>query len=408
SMEARAQAIQAAATAHTQTLEERLKRATRELEQRIEAIRRDADSIVGPSADKLHGLCERAAEIMGTQTPGHVPETSLAGLVARAEGIAGRTEGAIDHMDRVRLQAEKEKAELDAWIARGHERLDEIQARWKQVDALSAELAGRSQTSVDELKGRLEQTAAVIRSTLDQAVMAAQTAGEGAVASIRLAGEQALGDTQRLLGELSDRMVLSRLESQQLAQQIDERTAGMRIEAQAALELVGPATSQAIEDFQAAERQARASVDSALLEIKPRTDASLGELREAVRQSHAAHNTTGLALKLLEKASANALGMLERLKPWEGVLTGDQERMPEPIARIIEGVRREVHGDLSNIASALRDAAGRAERAGSAIAYELVLLAAYPPIIDEGLFLLNRPAVALVLVGVANTTTLTG
>lgn len=339
SMEARAQAIQAAATAHTQALEERLKRATRELEQRIEAIRRDADSIVGPSADKLHGLCDRATEIMGTQTPGHVPETSLAGLVARAEAIAARTEGAIDHMDRVRLQAEQEKAELDAWVARGHERLDEIQARWKQVDALSAELAGRSQTSVDELKSRLEQTAAVIRSTLDDAVMAAQTAGEGAVASIRLAGEQALGDTQRLLSELSDRIVLSRLESQQLAQQIDERTGEMRLEAQ-----------------------------RVITEVKPQADSAATALLEAVRQSHAAHNTTGLALKLLEKASANALGMLERLKPWEGVLTGDQERMPEPIAKIIEGVRREVHGDLSNIASALRDAAGRAERAGSAIA----------------------------------------
>lgn len=342
SMEARAQAIQAAATAHTQALEERLKRATRELEQRIEAIRRDGDAIVGPSAEKLEGLCTRALLIMGNgaaSTQTGPADTSLAGLIARAEGIAEKTQGAIDHMDRVRTQAETEKAELDAWITRGHERLDEIQARWKQVDALSAELAGRSQTSIEELRSRLEKTASVIRSTLDQAITAAQTAGEGAVSSIRLAGEAALGDTQRLLSELSDKMVYSRLELQQMAQQIDERTGGLKLE-----------------------------TDRVIAEVKPQADSATAGLLDAVRQSHAAHNTTGLALKLLEKASVSAGQMLERLRPWEGVLTGDQERMPEPIAKIIEGVRREVHGDLSSIATALRDAADRAERAGDALA----------------------------------------
>lgn len=340
-MEARAAAIQAAATAHTQALEERLKRATRELEQRIEAIRRDADSIVGPSAEKLQGLCERAASIMGNTALGEPAANSLAGMIAKAEEITKRTEGAIDHMDRVRVQAEREKAELDAWISRGHERLDEIQARWRQVDALSAEMAGRSQVSVEELKVRLEATARVVRETLDQAVAAAQAAGEGAVASVRLAGEQALGDTQKLLAELSDRMVLSRLELQQVAQQIDERTA-----------------------------ETKAEAVRVIAEVKPQADSAAAELREAIRQSHAAHNTTGLALKLLEKASANAGQMLEKLRPWEGVLTGEQDRMPEPIVRIIEGVRREVRGDLSSIATALRDAAAKAERAGAAISGE--------------------------------------
>jgi len=415
SMEARAQAIQAAATAHTQALEERLKRATRELEQRIEAIRRDGDAIVGPSAEKLEGLCTRAILIMGngaaaTQTG--PADTSLAGLIARAEGIAEKTQGAIDHMDRVRTQAETEKAELDAWITRGHERLDEIQARWKQVDALSAELAGRSQTSIEELRSRLEKTASVIRSTLDQAITAAQTAGEGAVSSIRLAGEAALGDTQRLLSELSDKMVYSRLELQQMAQQIDERTSGLRLEAdhliRATLDQAATAAQTASESAGASIRLAgeaamgdtqrllselndkmvssrlevqqiarqiderttglRSDADRIIAEVKPQADSATAGLLDAVHQSHAAHNTTGLALKLLEKASVSAGQMLERLRPWEGVLTGDQERMPEPIAKIIEGVRREVHGDLSSIATALRDAAGRAERAGDALA----------------------------------------
>lgn len=43
-----------------------------------------------------------------------------------------------------------------------------------------------------------------------------------------------------------------------------------------------------------------------------------------------------------------------------------------------------------------------------AVLFEVLLLAAYPPIIDEGLYLLNRPAVALVLVGVTATTVRAG
>jgi signal transduction histidine kinase len=43
-----------------------------------------------------------------------------------------------------------------------------------------------------------------------------------------------------------------------------------------------------------------------------------------------------------------------------------------------------------------------------AVFYELALLDAYPAIADEGFFLLNRPAVSLVLVGAATTTWITG
>lgn len=46
--------------------------------------------------------------------------------------------------------------------------------------------------------------------------------------------------------------------------------------------------------------------------------------------------------------------------------------------------------------------------AASAVAYEIALLAASPSIQVDGLFLLNRPAVSLVLIGIANTTTRTG
>ncbi|CAN5587679.1 ATP-binding protein [soil metagenome] len=46
--------------------------------------------------------------------------------------------------------------------------------------------------------------------------------------------------------------------------------------------------------------------------------------------------------------------------------------------------------------------------AASAVIYELSLIAVYPAIQQEGLFLLNRPAVSLVLIGVAGTTTRTG
>lgn len=43
-----------------------------------------------------------------------------------------------------------------------------------------------------------------------------------------------------------------------------------------------------------------------------------------------------------------------------------------------------------------------------AVLFQVILLAVYPPILDEGLYLLNRPAVALVLVGVTATTVRAG
>ncbi|MGL4339183.1 MAG: ATP-binding protein [Rhodoglobus sp.] len=43
-----------------------------------------------------------------------------------------------------------------------------------------------------------------------------------------------------------------------------------------------------------------------------------------------------------------------------------------------------------------------------AVAYELALMSAYPPIIDEAFFIVNRPAVSLVLIGLASSTWLTG
>jgi hypothetical protein len=344
-MEARAAAIQAAATAHTQALEERLKRATRELEQRIEAIRRDAESIVSPSAERLTALCDRAARIVGREPGepggggGSVADGSMLGLILRAEALAEKTAGAIDHMDRVRVQAEGEKTELDAWIAASRTRLDEVHARWKQIEAMSGELAGRSHASAEELRVKLELTAAVVRQSLDQAVSAAQGAGEQAVAKIRLEAERALGQTQALLTQLEDRVAGSRLEAAELSRSIEQRTASMRT-----------------------------SVEASLLEVKPQADAALADLREAVRQSHAAHNTTGLALKLLEKASGSAGEMLERLRPWEGVLTGATAGdLPGPVRKIIENVKREMQADLSSIASALRVAAARAERATEAI-----------------------------------------
>ncbi len=46
--------------------------------------------------------------------------------------------------------------------------------------------------------------------------------------------------------------------------------------------------------------------------------------------------------------------------------------------------------------------------AAAAVLLELTMIAAHPAVIADGLFLLNRPAVSLVLIGVAATTTLTG
>ncbi len=91
---------------------------------------------------------------------------------------------------------------------------------------------------------------------------------------------------------------------------------------------------------------------------------ALEELRSIIQQSQDAHNTTSLALKVLNKALDQANQVKAQLEPWRGMLDGAESgKAPEAIRRMIDGVRGELTGELASIAAALRSAADRAERA---------------------------------------------
>ncbi len=96
---------------------------------------------------------------------------------------------------------------------------------------------------------------------------------------------------------------------------------------------------------------------------------AVAELRAVIQQSIDAHNTTSLAIKVLSKTIEQAKGITDQLEPWRAVLGGHEPgQMPEPIRKLIEGVRGELTGELSSIAGALRSAAESADRTGRSLA----------------------------------------
>lgn len=275
-LESRLEAVQSAATARTEALEERIRRASRELEQRIEAIRRDAQSIAGPAADALSGLCQRAGAILGREPGASTPAAggSLGDVVERAEALTGEVQ-------RVAKTLED-----------GSERLELSRRLAAELTVRQQEIEGRT----EELRTNVERNLEIVRSRLMQQqlelVSRTQTVVDGAQESVQ------------------------------------------RLEAQAA---------------EAREAGARA----------------FAELRSSIQQSIDAHNTTTLAIKILNTSIDQAKVLSAQLEPWRGLLdSSGSGQMPLAIRRMIEGVRGELTGELSAIAGALRAAADKADRAG--------------------------------------------
>lgn len=307
-LEARVQAIQSAATAHAEALEERLKRATRELEQRIEAVRRDAEAIVAPPTQALTALCGRAAQILGREpgTVGPIAEGSLGDVLARAQALSMQTTETCERLDRARTISEEHRAAFESWVSGVQSRLAELEDKHRTV--------GTAAHTLSELVGRA-------------------------------------------LGELDVRITGQRVAAAEIGSIVDRETARAHEQ-----------TSAAVETMRSSLESVRREREAALMELKPQADGVIGQIKDAVKQAQDMHNTTGLALRLLEKASGQASGVLAQLKPWEGLLAGDAgSSVPAPIQRMIDTVRGGMQSELSEIARALRSAAASAERSAGQV-----------------------------------------
>ena len=260
-LESRLLAVTAGATSQAEALEERVRRASRELEQRIEAIRRDAQSIAGPAQEALERACDRATK-MASSGAG-----SLGDLVARGERVADTASNIASTLETAAARVQSNR-----------EAITEIQQKAEQV----------------------EQTLSAARARLDQQQTQSVNKSQEAIDGVQL-----------------------------MLAQVREQTSAAR----------GDGAS------------------------------AVAELRAVIQQSIDAHNTTSLAIKVLSKTIEQAKGITDQLEPWRAVLGGHEPgQMPEPIRKLIEGVRGELTGELSSIASALRAAAESADRTGRSLA----------------------------------------
>ncbi len=285
-IEARLDTLTAAATAKAEALEERIRRAGRELEQRVEAIRRDAQQIAAPVQDGLLALCERAALLASAQ-PGH---GGLGELIARGEQLRLDTDRTIRELDKVHDGSQSMRAEIDQWLAGASAHMDQLAQRRAAIDA-------DAQAIMTNMERTLEVIRASVRGTQSDAASRAQ---------------QAIDAAQQSIAELESRA-----------------------------------------------RELRLSASATLDELAPKAEQAALALRETVRQAHDAHNTTGLAMKVLDRSHAQVQDLLARLEPWKGMLEQSADPVPAPVRRMLDGVRAE----LAGVAEAMRGAAARVQSA---------------------------------------------
>lgn len=286
-IEARLEALTAGATAKAEALEERIRRAGRELEQRVEAIRRDAQQITAPVHDGLLTLCERATLLASSQ-PGR---GGLGELIAQGEKLRIDAERVIESLDKAHTHATESKLQTEEWIASAGTRLDQLAQRRAAIDA-------DAQAIMMQMDRNLEIIRAGARGTQLDAADRAQQAIDAAHTSINA------------------------------------------LEARA--------------------RTLRADAETTLTDLAPKAEIAAQALRDTIKQSHDAHNTTALAMRVLERTQGQVQGLLTKLEPWKGMLDENADAVPPVVRRMLDNVR----GELSSVAGALRGAADRVDRAG--------------------------------------------
>jgi ElaB/YqjD/DUF883 family membrane-anchored ribosome-binding protein len=247
----------------------------------------------------------------------------------------------------------------------------ELEQRIEAIRRDAHSIAGPAQ---EALTGLCQRATAI----LGREPGSAAPSADGSLGNIVQRAEALTDEVQRVAKTLEDgseRLELSRRLAAELTvrqQEIEGRTEELRTNVERNLEIVRSRLmqqqtelverSQAVVDG-AQEHVQRLEVQAA--EAREAGARAFNDLRSSIQQSIDAHNTTTLAIKILNTSIDQAKVLSTQLEPWRGLLDGSGSgQLPLAIRRMIEGVRGELTSELSSIAGALRSAADKAERAG--------------------------------------------
>ncbi len=341
-LEARVDAAQAAAAARVEALEERVRTTSRELEQRLDAIRRDADGLLGPSQSALADCLSRAESLLGCPLARLGPDAtyapgSLGAIVREAGEMGAHADAALRRLAEVQTIAQTSRQAMAGL-------LDELAGIMGRVDAQRETLA----VDAERIREACRQAAA----TVDERLLLAQRTAADAVEAVRPS-----------LDVITDQ-ARARLEEHALA-------AGVRLDGatSAALQQLAETTARLMED---ADRRidriatAGAETTTTLTAAIDRAEQIREPLLAMVTKADDAQNSAALTLRLLERSSAKVDAALAALEPWKGLLAGDDQPPPQ-IRQIVDGVRRELRSELGTLTAALRSALAGAERAAGSL-----------------------------------------
>lgn len=378
----------------------------------------------GSTANKHNGtqaIAEQDAAVNGVFLSPRVVDRRAYGelaedlrdLVRQASGERAAITGMLDQAGktnqelRQREQSQQGNIELtaralktmDERAARIERLLSQATEQSKVFEKLESQAGTLIDTKIQTLEARLEAVTAGATAqaeALEERVRRASRELEQRIEAIRRDATSIAGPAQEALERACDRAAkmagsgagsLGDLVTR--GERISETAGGIahtletataRVERDRAAITEIEAKSLQLEQQQAASiNKAREAIDGVqlmLAQVREQTSAARGdgasavaELRAVIQQSMDAHNTTSLAIKVLAKAIEQAKNITDQLEPWRAVLDGHEPgRMPEPIRRLIEGVRGELTGELSSIAGALRAAAESADRTGRSLA----------------------------------------
>ncbi len=265
-------------------------------------------------------------------------DTKIETLESRLQAVtAGATAQAEALEERVRRASRELEQRIEAIRRDATSIAGPAQEALERACERAAKMAGTGSGSLGDLVTRGErvaETAGGIASTLESAAARVQQDRE-AISEIQQKAEQ----VERTLSAARARLDQQQTESVNKSQ-------------------------EAIDGVQLMLAQVREQTSAA----RGDSASAVAELRAVIQQSIDAHNTTSLAIKVLSKTIEQAKGITDQLEPWRAVLGGHEPgQMPEPIRKLIEGVRNELTGELASIAGALRAAAESADRTGRSL-----------------------------------------
>lgn len=369
-----------------------------------------------------HAIAEQDAAVSGVFLSPRVVDRRAYGemaedlrdLVRQASSERAAITGMLDQAGkanqelRQREQAQQGNIEL---TARALKTMDERAARIERLltqateqskifEKLESQAASLIDTKIQTLEARLEAVTAGATAqaeALEERVRRASRELEQRIEAIRRDATSIAGPAQEALERACDRAakmagsgVGSLGDLVTRGERIAETAGGIATTLEAATARV-ERDRAAIDEIEAKSRQleqqqaesinkAEEAIDGVqlmLAQVREQTSAARGdgasavaELRAVIQQSLDAHNTTSLAIKVLGKTIEQAKSITDQLEPWRAVLDGHESgSMPEPIRKLIEGVRGELTGELSSIAGALRAAAESADRTGRSLAH---------------------------------------